>query len=573
MPLLKPLDIAWPRSTFPGSTPQESAGRLINCHAEPLGPEHPDKQAWHRAPGLTQFGNAVTGNTGYRGGLLVANLGYEAWSGNFSTTDPNGNITSFGNLPGTKKISIACDQNASGPDVVAVDIDNGAFVLATAGVAAAPTALTAIGVAGLPQPLSVTFQDGQFFFMSANAVMYASGVNALTFNGLTFEKMQARSDVTGVRAVAFAGLLFGFSSGHCEVWQDTAQPFPNFPYSRLIVLPYGLLQGNAIAGFETGFDTLIWVAQDFGVWMLPYGQLAPVKVSPPDLDRLIEAQSRAGNLLEAYAYVFAGKRFWALSSPAWTWEFNLGTSQWNERWSLVASTGQQGRWRAIGGHPAFGKWLGGDTQSGTLVYIDDTVITELGAPQLRRMESAPVDAFPNRLRVARADFYFSTGAGLAARALAMTVTGAAANGSGAIRLAVNSTITVATNDTVLVSGVTGTTEANGTWPITLVDATHIDLQGSHFVNAYVSGGTATDITEPPNIQNPSVAVSWSDDNGNRWGNPIVRSLGLQQKSLRTRVTVKNSGVSGPQARRWRIDDTDCAAPFVKATQSDDPKEY
>jgi hypothetical protein len=307
--------------------------------------------------------------------------------------------------------------------------------------------------------------------------------------------------------------------------------------------------------------------------MFPYGSLAPTKVSTPDLDRLIKTQQAAGNLLEAFAYVFAGKRFWALSSPAWTWEFNLGTSEWNERESLVASSGQQGRWRAVGGHPAFGAWLCGDTQSGTVGFVDDTVITELGAPQLRRIESAPVGNFPNRLRVARADFYFSTGAGLVARNLVMTVTGAAAGTGGVIRLTVNSTITVANNDTVLVANVTGTTEANGTWQITVIDATHIELQGSRFVNAYVSGGTATDVTTSPTTQNPSVAISWSDDNGNRWSNPIVRSLGLQDKSKRTRITVKNTGTSGPQARRWRLDDTDCAAPFVRATQSDDPKEY
>jgi hypothetical protein len=494
MPLLKPVDIPWPRSTFPGSTPQESAGRLINCHAEPLGAGGPNEQAWHRQPGLSQFGNAATGNTGYRGGLLVNNLGYEAWSGNFSTVDSGGNVTSIGSLPGTKKISIARDQNGAGADVVAVDIDNGAFVLATAGTPAAPSALNT-SPANFPQAKSVCFQDGYFFFMTGTAEMYASPINSLTgWNALTFVILQARSDVVGQRAIAFAGLLWGFTSGHLEVWQDTAQPFPAFPYSRLVVLPYGLLQENAIAGWETGFDTLLWASNDFGVWMCPNGSLAPTKVSSPDLDRLIEAQSKAGNLLEAFAYVFAGKRFWALSSPSWTWEFNLGTQRWNERESLVASTGQQGRWRAVGGHPAFGKWLAGDTQSGTLGFVDDTVITEFGAPQLRRIESAPVGNFPNRLRVARADFYFSTGAG----------------------------------------------------------------------NAL--GATA-------NLVNPSVAVSWSDDNGLTWGNPIVRSLGQQGKSKRTRVTLKNTGTSGPQARRWRLDDTDCAAPFVKATQSDDPKEY
>lgn len=72
---------------------------------------------------------------------------------------------------------------------------------------------------------------------------------------------------------------------------------------------------------------------------------------------------------------------------------------------------------------------------------------------------------------------------------ALTITGAANNGSGLIRLTVGSTSTFATSQKKTVLDVLGTTEANGTWTITVVDATHIDLQGSTFSNAYVSGGT------------------------------------------------------------------------------------
>lgn len=71
------------------------------------------------------------------------------------------------------------------------------------------------------------------------------------------------------------------------------------------------------------------------------------------------------------------------------------------------------------------------------------------------------------------------------------VTGAANNGSGAIRLAVTSSASFATNDVITVSGVTGTTEANGAWVMTVIDGTHIDLVGSTFTNPYTAGGTVT----------------------------------------------------------------------------------
>lgn len=78
----------------------------------------------------------------------------------------------------------------------------------------------------------------------------------------------------------------------------------------------------------------------------------------------------------------------------------------------------------------------------------------------------------------------------------ITISNAANNGSGAIRLTLSG-LTAGTppnntnlniENTVTVYGVTGTTEANGTWKFTIVDTTHIDLIGSTFTNAYVSGG-------------------------------------------------------------------------------------
>lgn len=78
----------------------------------------------------------------------------------------------------------------------------------------------------------------------------------------------------------------------------------------------------------------------------------------------------------------------------------------------------------------------------------------------------------------------------------ITISGAANNGSGAIRLTLSGltagtppgNTNLNTENTVTVYGVAGTTEANGTWEFTIVDSTHIDLKGSSFVNAYVSGG-------------------------------------------------------------------------------------
>ena len=432
-----------------------------------------------------------------------------------------------------------------------------------------PTAYN--GQGSLPQPNSVCFQDGYLFFTTASGQCYATTINSLLMSPLTYITAEAKSDVTLLRGIAFSGFLMLFTTGSCEVWQDAANPAPQFPYSRISVLEFGLAQATAIAGFETGFSELMWVAQDYGVhWMQP-GSLSETKVSPPDLDRLIETEIKEGEKLEASCYIAAGKKFWVLSSQDWTWEFNLQTGKWNERQSL-GSTGQFGRWRARGGHPAFGKWLCGDELTGNLLYIDEDNFTENGAVQLCRIESGPVRGFPGQIRVARADFDMVLGSGIAVGDLTMGVSNAVSGTNGVVRLTVNSVFQAQTDDICIVSDVTGTTEANGTWPITIIDATHIELQGSVFANAYVSGGTVIDLTSPPNAVAPSIAVSMSKDGGLNWGNPLIRQVGQQGSSLQQRVAVKNMGLSGPMGDRWRIDISDPVDfSFFGGTQSSDPR--
>lgn len=80
------------------------------------------------------------------------------------------------------------------------------------------------------------------------------------------------------------------------------------------------------------------------------------------------------------------------------------------------------------------------------------------------------------------------------------ISNAADNGSGLIRLTVNTTSGVITGQQVTVGDVVGTTEANGNWTITVISLTEIDLQNSAFANAYVSGGYV--------VNNPSLPYNF-----------------------------------------------------------------
>jgi len=126
-----------------------------------------------------------------------------------------------------------------------------------------------------------------------------------------------------------------------------------------------------------------------------------------------------------------------------------------------------------------------------------------------------------------------------------TISGAADNGSGLIRLTVGSTSGWATGNYKTISGVTGTTEANGTWKITVVDSTHIDLAedtdgtASVFTNAYVSGGVVggnldalTFSLDTINIASPP-ALSCCDSNhqiGTFTGDAVEATLETPEQS-------------------------------------------
>lgn len=76
----------------------------------------------------------------------------------------------------------------------------------------------------------------------------------------------------------------------------------------------------------------------------------------------------------------------------------------------------------------------------------------------------------------------------------------------------------------------------------------------------------------PTQTNPTVEISWSDDGGFTWSNPILRFLGRQSTPQQLVSLVSCTGRSSWIGRRWRIDISDPVyASFMAASQSDDPR--
>lgn len=107
-----------------------------------------------------------------------------------------------------------------------------------------------------------------------------------------------------------------------------------------------------------------------------------------------------------------------------------------------------------------------------------------------------------------------------------TISGAANNGSGLVRVTATGH-GYSTNDVVTIASVTGTTEANGAWVITVIDANTFDLAGSVFAHAYVSGGTATRSANVAAIYSSAGAfLSATGDQVSAWGTALAKTMAL-----------------------------------------------
>jgi hypothetical protein len=454
----KDISIPFPLSSFPGWHPQEGTGRLINCYAEAKGDEKP---VWHRVPGLINYG--TTSRSGCRGMIEVNDTLYSAWNGHLEkhAVGTGGASTTVGSLDGSKKGFFGRNNKSPTPDQWFVDPDgNIATFTSTAVTSGWPDA-------DLPAVNATCTIDGYGVFTTGDGRAFATDLNDTTVNALSFGSANVKPDGL-IRPVPFGGNLFLFGNYTTEIWAD--QGLIPFPFQRSFTIQRGLAGPYCVAGQDDGFGkALIWVGDDNRVHRLE--GYTPTDISPPDLDRLIEAVTDK-TTLEASVYISSGHPFWELSSDTWTWVFDLNNQRWHERQKYL---GTRSRITSTL-NTSTDLWLCGDTETGNIQQITLGAFDDVGNPLRVRLESGPVENFPNRVRVGRADFDFVTGIGI----------------------------------------------ATGADPI------------------------QTD---------PSVEISWSDDGGVTWGNPILRKLGRQQLA-RTRVTLFNTGLTSAQGRRWRIDISD-----------------
>jgi hypothetical protein len=461
------MNITFPNSTSPGIRPGEGSGRLINAYAAKLDDGARAPFARRRAPGLRKI--ASTGHSAgrglhyYNGDLYVAQVGRLV---RINFTAGAYVVTDLGALPGTLPVTFARNNKAPVPDILCVT-ENDVYKI----VRDVPPA--SLNEADLPQPLAVRFIDGYFVFPIRDGRFFFSGINDTTVSALDFGKAESRPGGI-LNAVPYGEQLLLNGPSGMEVWSNAGNATGS-PFSRTAVIPKGLASTFAIAGFEEGFSTIVFVGDDNAVYRMD-GGYAPTRISNTDLETLIEAVADK-TTIDVMVGVSSGHMWATVTGPTFSWTYETGTGLWHERRSY-----NQTRWRAKVSVQAFNAWIMLDRESDAVWALDPNYMREGEDPLVVDVWSLPVSGFPNRTVVPRADFDITVG------------------------------------------------------------------------QAKVAG-------KDPIDTDPVVLISWSDDGGVTFGNPLVRKLGPIGK-FNTPVSVNRTGMAGRYGRVWRLQISDPIYPSI-----------
>jgi hypothetical protein len=387
--------IKFPLSSAPGPRPQESGGRLINAFVEraPIGAA--SDTIIRRSPGLRRV--ALAQGLQHTRGFLDCAGTQLLWILNDRVVVVNSSfvVTDLGKLTGIKPVTTA-RNNALPPNNLVVT-EEGCFNLFTVG---APTPFVGGDMPG--NPTSVCELDGYFIWTFQSGYVYASDLNSVTVNPLSFNVEQG---LIARRAVRYAGRLFVFGDKWTGLYRN-AGTVP-FPFARETTIAKGIVGTHAIAGWEAGWsNALIWAGDDFVVYQL--NGYNPVPISTDDVSRDIQKAILAGrrDFIEAFVYMYNNNAFWVLQChDLWTWEYNLSTGAWNERKSF-----QMVNWRGNRGVRMFDRWLTGGDQ-GELFEVSGTYFREALDPLIWHVESGVMSGFPQRTVIPNASFYITSAVG------------------------------------------------------------------------------------------------------------------------------------------------------------------
>jgi hypothetical protein len=253
---------------------------------------------------------------------------------------------------------------------------------------------------------TTTFFDTYFTndVTGTNQWVYSNNNDGTTYTALDYNEASVDSSYVLATVNQQENLLI-FKQKTIETWYDTGAN--NDPFSRYdgATIERGCAAALAIVKEDNG---VFFLGND-----LVFYRLDGVLLRRMSTHAIEGAWQKYANTGDAYAfsYTFNGHKFVAVQFPSnnATWELDIATSLWHERTSYVAATPFDGAWRGNCSVVFNNQTLIGDSQSGQIGYLSDSVYTEFGSPMIGFADSPPVHKDRKRVFISKLELNMQVG--------------------------------------------------------------------------------------------------------------------------------------------------------------------
>lgn len=267
-----------------------------------------------------------------------------------------------------------------------------------------------------------TFLDGYFIISVPNSKTWRwSALNdGKTWDPLDFEQKEGYPDNI-CRVIAHDRRLWIFGFQTTEIWENSGDPPPASPFSRVSFIPNGCPAPYGVA--EVGPNSIMWlsVSDQGGNVVMRADSVQPIRVSTHALEYAISTYTTV-NDAEAYSTLFRGHYLFVLTFPSagetWVYDLTASAQAGEPIWTRYAGfengnwTRYRGRVHAFvqGWNNGAGRQILGDWENGVLWQESRQFLTD-GGDVIKRERAAPLLLQEDqRLTIWRAELLMQNGA-------------------------------------------------------------------------------------------------------------------------------------------------------------------
>jgi hypothetical protein len=310
---------------------------LVNLYGEPVDGEGRTDFVCYGTPARSLF--ATVGGGTVRGMITASDVHYAVVGTSLYKVNSDGTSSNLGTIEGALPVDMAYNSNQI--DIVA-EVKSYYYDVPS-------LTLTEHSGGGYEQATSCTSLASYSIIAVKDTGRFRWRLtNVFTFDALDFATAEAESDnLVAVRAVANDVALLGTKT--TEWWGPTGDSGANaFARTATASANIGCTSRDTALVVDSG---LTWVGRDGkagGVSVYRAEGYAPRKISPPEIDTLLEAVADLSTL-KAFAYQQRGHLFYVLTLPdEWSVAWDISTNMWSYRKSGTWPMGEDptGGWDA-----------------------------------------------------------------------------------------------------------------------------------------------------------------------------------------------------------------------------------